>query len=193
MARGAADKIQEWGTCQKGSLSRDHARGGAAGNRQRGRDRRAKSRRAAGAPGSRPTGRLQGQSGPLENREEGDFGGTRSDRGASASSRAREGNPRVQAGRVLDGRGVAGKRQAAVHREAASARRQEAGHQQRNRSQRDSVRAHVAQDVRGHGSKASRAAQESWRAIYDEHTAAGRGEETELWLEADDATCAGSL
>src|ERR1700737_3948009 len=135
VARGAADQVEERCAGQACSLPRDHARCGAAGDRQRRRDRRTQSGCTAGASCSRPAGRLQGQPRPLENSEEGDFGRARADRGASAPGRTREGNPRVQAGRVLDGRGAAGKRQAAIHGEATSARRQEACHQQRARGE----------------------------------------------------------
>ena len=194
MARGRADQAEARRRSSRSSraLSRDHEGRRAAGHPAGGRHRRQEGRSAAGAPRARPARGLQGEPGPLEDGEEGDLGGPRADRGAAAHRRARARDPRVQAGRVLDHRGAAREGRPAVHRQAASDRRQEGGDPQRGEAIASS-RPRRAQDVRRHRGQAPRAPQESVGAVHDVHAAAGSGEEALVRLQAHDARGAGSL
>ena len=105
-----------------------------------GADRREEGRGPAGASRARSARRLQGEPDPLEDRQEGDLRRPRADGRASTHRRARARDPRVQAGGVLDHRGAAGEGRAALHGQAASRRRQEAGDREGSRRARSSRR-----------------------------------------------------
>ena len=136
---------------------------------ERRRDRREEGRGAAGASRARSARRLQGEPGALEDREEGTLRRTRADRRAAADRRARAGDSRVQAGRVLDHRGAAREGRAAVHRAScttSTARRRRS----RTRPKRERDPRAISkrpQDVRRHRGQAARAPQESVGAVHD--------------------------
>ena len=183
------------------------------GDRERRRDRRAQGQRAAGAARARPAGRLQGESGPLEDREEGlsrrvACRPSRSDCWWSASARSARSRRsstgpspptwrRPASGSSARLHQVDGKKPDDLDRSGCAAhRRRDPGGGGRAASgdeRRVRRRQRCAGRVPGHGPQAARAAQESAGAVHHQHAAAGSGQEAGLRVQAHHAAGAGPL